>query len=239
MNLDPIGGRAVVTGANRGLGLELVRRLVAAGIEVHAGCRRPEAAGELASSGPAAVSAVDLADAASIARFAAEVDAAGGPVDLLVNNAGINATALGHRGDGRGPLSIDPEVMLDVVRVNTVGPMLLTRALAGSLRRSSQGRVLNISSQLGSPTVGRRGDVAYNASKAAFNMVTVMTAEELRSAGVAVVCVHPGWVRTDMGGASAPLEPADAAAGVLAVAAALTVEGTGRFLRWDGTEHPW
>mgnify|MGYP002629393821 CR=1 FL=1 len=231
----------VITGANRGLGLELVRTYLEAGEIVHAACRRPEEATALVELGPASITALDVADAESIERFGAAVCAASPSIDLLVNNAGLNATAFGADRAHVGPFEIDPEHFMGQVRANAVGPMLVTRALLESLKADAGAMVLNISSQLGAMTVGGAAgnDIGYNASKAALNMVTVRTANLLASDGVSVVAMHPGWLRTDMGGAQAALDPAETADVIRATLSTLGPDASGYFIRWDGTAHDW
>ena len=230
-------GVVVITGANRGLGLDLARAYVADGHAVVAGCRRPADASDLVASG-AEVRELDIGDSASIASFAAAVGDR--PVAVLVNNAGIDARALGVADGARDAMQLDGDAFLDVMRVNTVGPMLLTRALAPNLK-AAVGTVVNISSQVGSMEVGRTmgRDVSYVASKAALNMVTLKFAQLLTPAGVTVVSMHPGWLRTEMGGSSATLDPADAAKQIVATIAGLTVDRSPAFVQWDGTDHPW
>ncbi|MGZ4807313.1 MAG: SDR family NAD(P)-dependent oxidoreductase, partial [Ilumatobacteraceae bacterium] len=107
--------------------------------------------------------------------------------------------------------------------------------------RAAQGTVANITSQVGSFEVAKRigRDVSYNSSKAALNMVTLKQSQALRDDGVIVVCLHPGWVRSDMGGKGADLEPDEAASGIARVLDSLTIDDSGSFLRWDGSVHPW
>ena len=228
----------VITGANRGIGLALVRAYRGADATVIAGCRTPAAATDLAATG-AEVHAVDLGDAGSLAEFAAAVGER--PVDLLINNAGLDARAFGVADGDRDVLTLDPAVFRDVMQVNAVGPMVLTRALVPNLRAATAATVVMVSSQVGSMVVAQRlgRDVSYTASKAALNMITVKFAQILRPEGITVVALHPGFVRTDMGGPSADLDPADAAAAIRTTVAALTLEQTGSFVRWDGSEHPW
>jgi NAD(P)-dependent dehydrogenase (short-subunit alcohol dehydrogenase family) len=148
----------------------------------------------------------------SVRDFAAVVASAGN-IDVLVNAAGIDARALGAAPDQRGPFEIDVEHFLAEVRVNAAGPMLVTRALLPQLVHGSPAKVVNLSSRLASMTVGAElcWDIGYNASKAALNSVTVRTARLLADTGVIVVAVHPGWVRTAMGGPEATLSPEEAA----------------------------
>lgn len=228
--------RVVVTGANRGLGLELTRLHVSRGDEVWAGCRRPDDAAELRSLTDH-VSQVDMASDESITRFA---DALGpAPIDILYNNAGIDSRALGIDDGARDVLQLSGDDFLAVMRVNAVGPMLLTRALLDRLRASANSRVINVSSQAGSMevahTLGR--DVGYTASKAALNMVSVRQSVHLND--VIVIALHPGFLKTDMGGARADLPTEEGAAGIVALVDKLTLDDSGTFLRWDGSVHPW
>jgi NAD(P)-dependent dehydrogenase (short-subunit alcohol dehydrogenase family) len=231
----------VITGANRGLGLELVRCYQAAGALVHAGCRRPAAAMELSELAPASIAALDVTEPASVVAFGAAVAAECGSIDLLINNAGLNATAFGADRELVGPFDIDPEHFMGEIRANAVGPMLVTRALLEPLRANGGAIVLNVSSQLGAMSFGARAgnDIGYNASKAALNMVSVRSADLLTDDGVAVVAMHPGWLRTDMGGAQAALDPAETAEAILATVGRLGPEDSGTFIRWDGTVHEW
>lgn len=230
--------RVVITGANRGLGLALTRVWTSRGDDVVAGCRRPSEAVELAETG-ATVLPVDVGDEMSIDSFAAAVGDA--PVDLLVNNAGVDARAFGVEDGARDALQVSGDRFLDVVRVNAVGPLLLTQALVENLRAADGAKLVNVSSQIGSLEVSQRigRDVAYGASKAALNMITVKFAGLLRSDRVIAVALHPGHLRTDMGGPAGELDPAEAALLVVATLDALTMDDTGSFLRWDGTLHPW
>jgi NAD(P)-dependent dehydrogenase (short-subunit alcohol dehydrogenase family) len=227
----------VITGANRGLGLELARAFAGRGDTVIAGCRDPNSATELRAVTPA-VLAVDTGDSASIDEFVAAIgDSA---VDVLINNAGIARNpAAGD--DERDVLAQPVEHFIGQMQVNAVGPMLLVRGLLPHLRRSSNGRVINVSSQVGSmeiaKTIGR--DVGYAASKAALNMITVKLAARLGDDGIIVVALHPGYLRTAMGGPGAAMEADDAARQIADLVDSLTPEQTGQFLRWDGTIHPW
>jgi NAD(P)-dependent dehydrogenase (short-subunit alcohol dehydrogenase family) len=230
--------RIVITGANRGLGLELTRQHTARGDEVWAGCRRPDEASELLALTPH-VLPVDMAIEASIAAFAEALGP--GPVDVLYNNAGIDARALGVDDGARDVLQISGDDFLEVMRVNAAGPMLLTRAVVDRLGASARPRVVNVSSQAGSMevahTLGR--DVSYTASKAALNMISVRQSVHLLDAGITVVCIHPGFLKTDMGGSRADMPVEEGAAGIVAMVDGLTLDDSGTFRRWDGSVHPW
>lgn len=227
----------VITGANRGVGLALTEAWRAKGAHVIAGCRTPASATALAATG-AEIHAFDQASEASIAAFAAAIGDR--QVDVLVNCAGIDATALGAPDGERTVLQLSADDFRGVMEVNVVGPMLLTRALVPNLKLGP-GKIINITSQIGSMELGMvmGRDVSYAASKSALNMVSLKFAWALKGDGIPVVMVHPGWVRTDMGGPSATVDPVDSAAGIIAVTEAATIESTGTFVRWDGSTHPW
>jgi len=226
----------VVTGASRGIGLEFVRQFAEAGREVFAGCRDPEKANdlaELAASAPDQVRPlpVDVTDDSSVTAFAEEVN--GAPIDLLINNAGVMGPAAQNLND------VDVAGWLDAFRVNTIGPLLVTRAMLPALTAAGGGIVTVITSRVGSIDEAVGGRYAYRTSKAAANMVVKDMAADLAGRGITVVAMHPGWVRTDMGGAQAPLTTADSVGQLREVIAGLGPDDSGRFLNFDGSEIPW
>jgi NAD(P)-dependent dehydrogenase (short-subunit alcohol dehydrogenase family) len=227
----------LITGANRGLGLELARVYRSAGHSVIGACRAPENASDLRATG-AELCALDMSDMASISSVAESLK--GRAIDVLYNSAGVDTRAFGATDATRTALTITPEDFESVMRVNVTGPMALVQAMTPSLR-AARGTVVNISSQIGSMEVAKKmgRDVAYATSKAALNMVTLKQSQALVDDGVTVIALHPGWLRTEMGGSSADLEPAEAASQIAANVGALTIADTGRFIRWDGTTHPW
>jgi NAD(P)-dependent dehydrogenase (short-subunit alcohol dehydrogenase family) len=238
--------RVVVTGANRGLGLELTRQLLAAGDEVVATAREPKKADDLhklaaTSGGRGSVVRLDVAHPAEVAAAALHIGERFDAVDVLINNAGIwVAPGQPERVSG-GPLAeLRPEPVLEVLRVNAVAPILVTQALAPRLAAAGRAVVVNLSSGLGSlgQTTGR-GNIAYAMSKAALNMGTRQLAAELGRQGTVVVSVSPGWVATDMGGPSASLEPPESVRGILNVLDALTPAQSGSFLDHTGARLPW
>lgn len=228
-----------ITGAGRGLGLGLAKAFAERGDRVIGAARRPEDATELAAVADQVI-ALDVSSDESIAAAATAL-APLGRIDLLVNNAGIDARAAGGATDGRGPLSIGRTEMLAVMDVNVAGPVVLTQALLPLLEAAAAPIVVNISSQLGAISFGGRAgsDLAYNASKSALNMVSVRTAAELSGRGVTVVCLHPGWVQTDMGGSGASLTADESAVAIAETVGGLTTADSGRFLTWDGRDHDW
>ena len=228
---------ALVTGANRGIGLEFIAQLDDAGWQVQACCRAPAAADALqalAAAHPARirVQALDVEDAAQIAALPAQLSALG-HLDLLINNAGVLVS-----GERYGNVhSADLERSF---AVNATAPLLITQALTPLLQRGHAACVLCLTSQLGSITQAREfRTVSYAMSKAALNMGVRRLAAELGPQGISVAAAHPGWVRTDMGGAQAPLTPQVAVRGLLALAARLTPAQGGHFYAYDGSELPW
>ena len=227
----------VITGANRGLGLALATHYLSHGATVIGGCRNPAAADALEAAG-AEVHQLDTGSGESIVAFGSAVGDR--PVDLLFNNAGIDSRAVGANETARGALDLTEAQFRSVMDVNVLGPMLMVQALAANLT-SAGGKVINVSSQVGSFEVAHRigSDIAYGTSKAALNMLSLKQSQGLRSAGISVIALHPGWLRSDMGGSRADLDPADAAASIAKVVDNVTIEQTGSFLRWDGSTHPW
>ncbi len=222
--------RWLVTGANRGIGLGLVRALTARGEDVVGTARRPEAAAELRASG-ARVVPLDVTDPASVADL---VRALGDePLDVLVGNAGV--------GVGRSaPGSLDFDEIRRQFEVNAIGTLRVTEALLPTLRRGTRRLVAHMSSKMGSIADNTSGDAyAYRASKAALNALTKSLAIDLAPEGFTCLVLHPGWVRTDMGGAGAPLSVEESVAGLLAVLDRAGPEQSGRFLDFSGAEVPW
>ena len=234
--------RVVITGANRGIGLELARCYAARGDEVWGGCRRPAEAHELRSLTDHVIE-IDMDSTPSIEAFAAAVCAGDAPVDVLVNNAGVDGRSYGVPDGERDVLQLGEDVFLAEIRVNALGPMLLTRALLGAVRRAERPRIVNVSSMVGSlevaATTGR--DIGYVTSKAALNMITVKLGVHLREDGVIAVALHPGVLRTALasprGGELEEVAPA--AAEIVSFVDGLTLADSGTFRRRDGSVHPW
>ena len=227
-------GLVIITGANRGIGLGLVRHYVAVGRSVLGLCRLPEQAYALREfadrgEGRLRVGAIDIASDASVGAAAVGVSE---PVDLLINNAGIIA------GQDQSLQGINTAEWLHAFNVNTLGAFRVTRAFLPHLR-SARGKVLLVTSQLGASTWPLGGYYAYASSKAALNRVTRALAIDLRAEGISVACVHPGHVKTDMASPGAQLTPAESAAGIYAVAERLDLRTSGRFFTWAGEEHAW
>jgi len=228
----------LVTGANRGLGLELCRQLLARGDRVIAACRHPGKATALNTlagqyPGRLRVAPLDVAETRSHAALAAELPLLtdGQPLDLLINNAGV------LRGGERYG-SVQAADLETSFRTHALGPFLLVQALTPQLADGA--RVANISSEIGS--IGLRQEFrtpSYAIGKAAQNMATSLLAQALAPRGMVVVALHPGWVRTDMGTERAALSPQESAAGLLRVIAGLQPRDSGAFFDWQGQTLPW
>lgn len=231
--------RILITGAGRGIGLGLVHRLVADGHQVYGTARSDAGRAAILNAGAAGTVDLDLESDASIGACAAAVGELTDSLDTLINNAGMNSLALGASRDAQGPFQAEKSVVLKQIEINAIGPMLLTQRLRPLLAAGSNPIVLNVSSQLGSMVVGGKlpRDVGYNASKSVMNMVTVMSATA--DPEVAYVAIHPGWVQSDMGGPAAAVSVEDSANGLVSVLDGLTIADSGRFLTWEGTDHPW
>ncbi len=230
--------RILITGANRGLGLELTRQYAASGQRVFASCRAPQKAAALQAvaaqhQGRVSLHPLDVGQKETIAAAAAQIGSQTEGLDVLINNAAI------HLGDEH-LAEVQPDRLLQTLQVNAVGPVLVVQAFIDLLRNGQNPQIINISSEAGSISMMKafRG-YGYYGSKAAENMYTRALAFDPEAAGITVIAIHPGWVRTDMGGPDAHLSVAESAAGILKVAAALTPEDNGRFLTWDGQVYPW
>jgi NAD(P)-dependent dehydrogenase (short-subunit alcohol dehydrogenase family) len=223
----------VITGANRGIGLALTERFAALpDAVVYALARDIDSAAELqalagAHAGRVVPVALDVDDAGAIETLPRRLGTA--RVDILVNNAGVpGRTEFG---------SISADDLSAIFRVNVFGPLLLTQALRAQFARGS--KVVNISSVLGSIERAGSGYLTYGMSKAALNMLSKKLAAELSDAGVAVLALHPGWVRTRMGGDEAALDVDTAADGMMQTISAFELAHSGAFLAYDGSALPW
>lgn len=225
----------LITGANRGLGLEFVRQLKARGERVIATARNPDNATELRSLLDKAdrIEPLDVADRGSADRLGYNLG--GERIDALINNAGVG-------GKGEPLEQADTENILRVLDINAVGPMRVTKALLTQLRAGDRKLIINVSSQLGSITNAKGGSsYAYRSSKAALNMLTRHLACELGEQGFTCVTIHPGWVQTDMGGPEAHLTTEQSVSNILTniIDAATHSTHNGTFRNFDGTELPW
>ena len=227
--------QCLVTGANRGLGLEFVRQLLANGDYVIGACRSPDTSGDLQRAlghENGRTVQLDVADSASIAAAASDVGRDFRVIDLLVNVAGVEDSTASS-----GPVdALEAEALLRVFTVNIVAPALVTGAFAPMLARSDNAVVGNLTSRrelLDQPV--NSGNIGYAISKAGLNMLTAKLAAELRDVAITVVALSPGWVRTDMGGPEAPLTAQQSVASMLGVIKQLDLSRSGAILGHDGT----
>jgi NAD(P)-dependent dehydrogenase (short-subunit alcohol dehydrogenase family) len=229
--------RVLVTGSNRGIGLEFVRQLLARGDRVYAACRHPGRAlhlTELAAAHPGhlAVLPLEVDKERSIAELARQTAALTDSLDMLINNAGVLVS-----GERFGSLAAKSQAESFIA--NVIGPVLLTQALAPLLEKGKSAKVMNISSTLGSiERTSQFGTPSYSISKAALNMATRQLAHALAPT-VTVFCVHPGWVKTDMGGAGAEITAQNSVAGLLKVLDAIKSADAGTFVDYRGRKLPW
>jgi len=220
----------LVTGSNRGIGLEFVRQYAAEGARVVATCREPADAHELhAVDGEVEVARLDIASEADLDALVARLDDA--PIDLLVLNAAIKGGPHARFGD------VDWAVWQRVLDVNLFGTLRVAMALWPNVAASFQKRIAVLTSRAGTARNVKAGrSYAYGTSKAALNLATRQLGLDLAEHGITVGLLNPGHVRTGIGGANAPMEPADSVRRMRAVIETLTPERTGRFWHLDGTE---
>jgi NAD(P)-dependent dehydrogenase (short-subunit alcohol dehydrogenase family) len=228
---------ALITGANRGLGLEFARQYLANGWQVYAACRDPESASELrrladGSGQKLVIIGLDVTDPLSIKAAAAEL--AGRAIDVLLNNAGVG----GVRGQTIG--NIDYKAWAKVLDVNTLGPMRVAEAFVDNVARSERKLIVTITSGMGSIADNTSGGAfAYRSSKAAVNMVVRSLAIDLAPRGITCVVINPGWVQTDLGGSQATLAPAESVTRLRRLMERLGPAQSGRFFNYDGREYAW
>lgn len=218
----------LVTGANRGIGLEFVRQYAAEGADVIACCRKPAGFAKL---GKTRVMELDVADPASAERLAQALD--GEAIDILINNAGIY---------GPGETGTSPtyyEEFGRTLHTNCIGALIVSQALRENLLLGRNKKLAVVTSKMGSISDSSTGSLAYRASKAALNMTMHVLAREWRDLGIVVGIYNPGWVKTDMGGAGAPLAVRDSVSGLRTRIAELSPKTSGSFLDYNGKEIAW
>jgi NAD(P)-dependent dehydrogenase (short-subunit alcohol dehydrogenase family) len=233
----------LITGANRGIGLEFCRQYAAEGWHVLACSRHPEksdALANLATQYPELIKlhALDVADHAQIEQLA-KVLAGESPatesIDLLINNAGIYPDS-----DKRGFGHTDYAEWTRAFRINTMAPLKMAETFAAQIARSRQKTIVTMTSKMGSiADNGGGGDYLYRSSKAAVNMVVKSLAIDLKPSGITAVVFHPGWVKTDMGGPNALISAEQSVSGMRQIISRLTLADTGKFFGYDGQVIPW
>jgi NAD(P)-dependent dehydrogenase (short-subunit alcohol dehydrogenase family) len=226
----------LITGANRGIGLEHARAYAERGARVFATARKPEEADDLAAlakrNRQVEVLTYDAADDEAPAALKDRIGAE--PLDLMFANAGAMGTRRQSFGD------IDTEAVLNLIQVNALAPLKLAEALADNVAKSDRKVMAFQTSLMGSiDDNGSGGAYAYRLSKVALNMVGKSVANDLRGRGVIAVLLHPGWVRTRMGGPSGKISVEECVEGQQRILDALTPAHSGRFFNYDGRELPW
>jgi NAD(P)-dependent dehydrogenase (short-subunit alcohol dehydrogenase family) len=226
----------LVTGANRGLGLEFTRQLVDRGDRVIATCRRPDEADELneiarSSDHLEAVLSLDVTDPDSVAQLAEALEDES--LDVLINNAG-------RLSRGGSPEDFDYDEIHGDFEVNAVGPLRVAEAALPALRRGEGKKIVNVTSKMGSiEDNDSGGSYAYRMSKAALNMAIRSLAWDLKPEGFVAFVIHPGWVQTRMGGSNAQITPQTSVSNIIARADEADADDSGQFLEWDGGHIPW
>ena len=227
----------LITGANRGLGLEFTRQYLSEGYAVIAAARNTGAAHRLRqlerdSKGSLSLVEADVADNASVRRAASNIKTPA--IDILINCAGVMG------GDGQTIGSIDYHEWMRVLDVNVLGPMRMCEAFLDRVAQSDRRLIVTITSGMGSLADNTSGGyIAYRTSKAAVNMAMRTAAIDLKSRGISCVVINPGWVKTDMGGPNAKLTPEQSVTAMRRVIAELGPNESGRFYNYDGREYPW
>lgn len=232
----------LITGANRGLGLEFARQYLADDWNVIATCRNPATATSLqdlqANYNGLQILLLDVSDFAAIDGLASELG--GRPIDVLINNAGLFGPKRQADGDLRQSFGhIDYDIWSELLRVNTQAPLKLAEALIGNIAASEQKKIVTISSRIGSIDETEPGLYAYRSSKAAVNMAMATLAKDVSDKGITVVTFSPGWVRTDMGGPAASLGAEESIAALRRLIAGHLLDDSGAFLDYTGETIPW
>ena len=226
----------LITGANRGIGLELSGQFAADGWQVLACCRNPDQADELQALSErfdsVTVHALEMTDYEQMQRLAASL--AEQPIDVLLSNAGI----YGPRGLPFGEVTADG--WREVFEVNSIAPLMLAQAFVESVAKSSRRLIAVISSKMGSIGNNRSGgSYIYRSSKSAVNQVVKSMSCDLAARGISVITLHPGWVRTDMGGAEAEVGVDESAEGLKRILQAAGPEQNGQFFNYTGEPLAW
>lgn len=228
----------LITGANRGIGLEFVKQYAADGWRVLACCRKLQNAAELdalaqQSNDLITVHQLDISDFSQIEKLSLEL--VGQELDVLLNNAGIYPDS-----SSGGFGATNYEGWAHAFQVNTMAPLKMAETFTGNLTRGQQKKIINITSKMGSIADNSGGGAyTYRSSKAALNMVTKSLAIDLAPRGIITAVLHPGWVQTDMGGPNALISTEQSVSGMRQVIARLNMKDSGKFYGYDGQEIPW
>lgn len=227
----------LITGANRGLGLEFCRQYAAADYQVIAACRNPDKAEQLAALAKQyphiQIETLDVADFSQIDALSTKL--ADHKIDVLLNNAGVYGDQA-SRGFGQ----LDYQTWASVLAVNVMAPLKLAEAFLPQVQRSDKRLIVALSSLMGSMTDNTSGgSILYRSSKAGLNAALKSLSIDLRPTAVGVLILHPGWVRTDMGGPNGLIDAEESVSGMRKVIDNFSLADTGRFVKYDGSALPW
>lgn len=232
----------LITGANRGLGLEFVRQYQAEGVTIHACCRNPDAATELnaladASGGSTTVHRMEVSDPSQIQAVADALK--GVAIDRLINNAGILGTRIDQSEDSAFG-SVDYDAWEEVMRINVLSPFRICEVFFEHVAASDEKLMVFLSTHMASITeLADGGFYPYRSSKAALNLIVKGLSIDLKDRGIRTLALHPGWVKTDMGSQAAAVETPDSIAGIRRVISGYNAPRTAEFINYDGTPIQW
>lgn len=226
----------LITGTNRGIGLEFTQQILARGDRVIATCRDIAGAGELKELQgryeALEIRQLDVASSDSMQEFAGQLENAA--IDVFINNAGVYGPSDVKFGE------VDAQVWASVLQVNSIAPLILSQLLMPNLRQGKDKKLLYLTSKMGSiEDNSGGGSYIYRSSKTALNSVVKSLAIDLAAEGFSAAVLHPGWVLTDMGGPNALIDTKTSVAGMLTVIDKLDAEGSGSFFNYDGSIIPW
>ena len=226
----------VITGANRGLGLGFVKNYLGKNVDVVSTTRDLKSSKELLAlkekfPNNLEIFELDLLKESAgdtLANFLGER-----PIDILINNAGVGSTNQHFE-------AVSPKPWLEVLKVNLIAPLMITQSIINNVKKGSDKKIYFLSSQLGSIGDNASGGMyIYRSSKTGLNQVVKSLSVDLKPQGITVVSLHPGWVKTDMGGPDAPVSIDESIEGMMQVIDSTDIRDTGRFLNYDGKELPW
>jgi NAD(P)-dependent dehydrogenase (short-subunit alcohol dehydrogenase family) len=227
----------LITGANRGIGLALIKEYLKRDVQLFAACRNPQEARELQvlESEKLCLITLDISDEASIANAVQAVQAQTNKLDILINNAGIYPKDAASASFGH----LRSESLAHILETNSIAPIMVSQAFLELLRNGKPSKILMVSSKMGSITLAGTSGFGYRMSKTALNLGVKVMAQVLAPEGITVVTTHPGHVATDMGGAGAAVSPVESAQGLIHILDNLTPEKAGHFYNYTGEELPW
>jgi NAD(P)-dependent dehydrogenase (short-subunit alcohol dehydrogenase family) len=229
--------QVLISGSNRGIGLAFVQQYLEFDAHIFATCRDPQNADalqQLQKQYPTKISILklEITDTSNVAQVVKSISKQTRKIDVLINNAAIQS-----KQDVFGKLSLDE--MTEVFRVNVAASVYLAQQAMPLIEKSEGGKIINISSTMGSIGLSSGGSISYSASKTAINMFSKSMAVATKEQGAIVVALDPGWNRTDMGSDAAPLDPNDSTKDMIALINAFTMEDSGKYYRYSGEELPW